>query len=741
MTERSKIAPVIGLKSFRVGDWVVDRSLNQMARPGSAGEPATTVRLEPKAMEVLAYLAERAGEVVDKDSVIQEVWGGAFVSNEVLTNAIWEIRRALGDDRQTSVFIQTIPKRGYRLVAPVSLPDTAAPGHGARSSTLPLPLPLPLPLRLGLGLGGLVAALAAVAALSLWLRPSGPVPGGRSVTRFTVDAVEPLGSMFLPAIAMSPDGSTLVYATAHSGLFARRIDRMESTLIPGTEGGQGPFFSPDGSAVGFFAGTKLRTSKLDGTSPPTDLADVGAPRGACWGSDGFVYFTYGSNAGLWRIPAAGGAAEALTELDASAGEWTHRWPEVLPGARTVLFTVARGEIQSFDDASVEALDLRTRQRRVIVDKASFPRYVEGKLLFVRGADVLAVSFDERSLAPEGAPISVAKDVRLYPINGAAQFSVSREGSLVYVPARADAEVRYRLSLVDRTGVRTQVLDDARLMYDPAVSRDGSKIAMSIVTSGNSDLWVYDVRRATLTRFTASSGEEEHPVFSRDGLTLAYDYAKAGPFRMFARRVDGSDEERPLDSDPTSSGGEIPESYAPDGTLVFSTRGPQTGLDLWTLRPGEDGDDGDRHPLLAGPFDECYPSVSPDGRSLAFSSNESGRLEVYLTTFPVPGARLQLSADGGGQPAWTRSGKEVVFLGREGILAVPVETSPTLSAGRPRKLFDWTPPAPTLEGSYRNQFDVAPDGDRFALVDSPDDAPTVRLNVVLSWTAEIARGSR
>lgn len=707
---------MIGFKTFRVGEWVVDRSLNQMVHSDRPGEP---VKLEPKAMEVLSYLAERAGDVVDKESVIQEVWGGAFVSNEVLTNAIWEIRRALGDDRQTSVFIQTIPKRGYRLVAPVSGPPDRPTSRQTNKAW-------------ALGIGGLVLAFVFVVAaiLGLWL--ARPPARDRIVARFSVETREPLASFFLPAVAISPDGSAVVYATARSGLFLRRVDRMESVFIPGTEGGRGPFFSPDGSAIGFFRGNRLATTKLDGASPRIDLTDVGAPRGASWGSDGFIYFTYGSNSGLFRIPENGGDVEPLTELDESRGEWTHRWPEALPEAQAVLFTVARGEIQSFDEASIEALDLRTRKRKVVVERGSFPRIVGKRLLFVRGGEILAAPFDPDSLTAAGSSISVAKDVALYPINGAAQFSVSREGSLVYVPARAEAEIRHRLVWVDRSGNRTPILEDTRLMYDPALSRDGSKIAMSIATAGNSDLWLYDVKRTTLTRLSTSAGEEEHPLFSPEGGRLAYDYSKAGPFRMFARPIDGSEVERELGS---GSAGEIPESYAPDGTLVFTKEGSKSGSDLWILGPGAKGEG---HPLLTGPFDECYASVSPDGRFLAFSSNESGRLEVYLTTFPEPEARLQISIDGGEQAAWTRNGVEIVYLGKQGLMAVPVQTSPSLSAGTPKKLFDWTPPAATLESSYRNQFDATANGERFVLIDSPDDGAARRWNVVLHWTDEVSR---
>jgi len=529
---------VNSLKSFRVGEWRVEPTLNQIFRDSA---PEQAVRLEPKAMQVLVHLAERAGEVVDKDSVIRDVWEGAFVTNEVLTNAVWELRRALGDDARSSVFIQTIPKRGYRLVSPVSglaEPESAPPPGRARW-----------------WIAALAVGLASVLLRLLW-----PEPAEKPVTRFAVATSEPLAPFYLPAIAASPDGKRMVYAGV-SGLFLRPLDRMESTFIPGTEGGHGPFFSPDGASVGFFTGRALKRVELRGSSPSRELAVIGAPRGASWGSDGFIYFSPSSNGGLVRIPADGGEVETMTELDKARGEWTHRWPDVLPGASAVLVTVARSDLSSFDNADIVSIELSTGKRRVVVEGASFGRYVEGRLFYARAGEILAVPFDPGTLETRGPSRVILEDVKLYPINGAAQVSASPD-LLVYVP-QAEGREPTRLLWSDRKGERAPLLEDARVLYDPALSRDGSKIAVSMVTEGNSDLWIYDVKRETFGRLTSSGGEEEHPLFTPDGREITYDYSMAGPFRLFSRTVDDASEPRGLGGE-----GVVRVDYARDVVLLF-----------------------------------------------------------------------------------------------------------------------------------------------------------------------------
>ncbi len=693
------------LKSFQVGEWRVEPTLNQIVRET---EPEGVVKLEPKAMQVLVYLAERPGEVVDKESVIRDVWDGAFVSNEVLTNAIWELRRALGDDARSSVFIQTIPKRGYRLVSPVS-------GVGESEKVLP-------PRSDGRWAAALAVVVAGAAAWLLW-----PEPAKKEVTRFELGVTEPLAPFYLPAIAASPDGTRVVYASA-SGLYLRPMNRMESTFIPGTEGGHGPFFSPDGSSIGFFADNRLKRVEMNRASRPKELTVVGTPRGASWGSDGFIYFTPWSKGGLLRIPEDGGEIEPVTELNEPSREWTHRWPDVLPGASAVLVTVARSDLSSFDEADVVAIDLESGKRRVVVEGGSFGRYVAGRLLYSRKGEILEAPFDPQSLETRGPSRAVVKNAKVFPINGAAQVSVSRD-LLVYVP-EVEGREPTRLVFRDRKGGTELLFEEARVLYDPALSPDGSKIAISMVTEGNSDLWIYDRGRETFSRLTSSGGEEEHPLFTRDGREITYDYSMAGPFRLFSRAVDGAGGPRGLGG---GGGSERAETFSADGEwLVVSEESFETGFDLGLVKL----EDLTRTPFLATPFDERSARLSPDGRFLAYSSNESGKFEIFATSFPEPGARLQVSVAGGEHPRWTRGGRELVFLSSEGMMAVEIETARGLEAGKPRTLFPYHPPLPQLEGTYRSHYDVSSDGERFLLVEGGDDPSSRKLHVVRNWLEEL-----
>ena len=546
------------------------------------------------------------------------------------------------------------------------------------------------------------------------------------MTRFAVGLSEPLAPFYLPAVAASPDGRHVVYAGV-SGLFLRAMDRMDSMFLPGTEGGHGPFFSPDGSSIGFFAGKRLKRVETRGGSPPTELTPVGAPRGASWGSDGFIYFSPASDSGLLRIPQDGGKVEVVTELDEGRGEWTHRWPDVLPGAEAVLITVAHSDLSSFDEADIVAVDLSTGERRLVVEGASFGRYVEGRLLYARKGAILEAPFDPAALETRGPSRTLLEDVKLYSINGAAQVSAARD-LLVYVP-EAKGRAPTRLLWSDREGRREALLEEARVLYDPALSPDGSRIAVSMVTEGNSDLWIYDRGRETFSRLTSSGGEEEHPLFAPGGREVTYDYSMAGPFRLFSRPIDGAGEPRKLGGE---GGSEIPESYSADGKLLVLTEESfETGFDLWILELG----DLTRRPFLATAFDERSARLSPDGRFVAYSSNESGKYEIYATTFPEPGPRLPISVAGGEHPRWTRGGKEILFLSSEGVMAVEIESAGRLEAGKPRRIFPYRPPIPQLEGAYRSPYDVTSDGERLLLVEGGDDPAALRLHVVLNWREE------
>ncbi len=517
--------------SFTIGEWRVEPERGCLV---ASSNPALEVRLEPKAMGVLVALAERRGEVVAKEELVEAVWQGAFVGDQVLVNAVWELRRALGDDSKNPRYIQTIPRRGYRLTAEVHEEVSAGKGGMVR-------------------IVAVVATVLAAALAAVWLWPEQDAEAP-PVVRFEIRPESPLAPLYLPALAISADASKLVL-TARAGttteLRLRRLDRLEETAIAGTEGGHAPFFSPDGRSIGFFARGDLLQVVLEDGGPPIVLAEAGATRGGAWGPDDRIYFARGSGTGLWSIPAAGGEPEPVTEL--AAGEWTHRWPQVLPGGDTLLFVVGDREMRSgFDEAKVAAMSLATGERRELVRGGSFPRFAGGRIFWLREGQVLAAELDSRRLIEE--PRAVQDGISWYPINGAAQLALSAGGALAYVPGSAPWRPLRRLRWIDPSGETqpsappngdpaaappAEPLAEARLYYDPALSADGRRLAVAVAEAGNSDLWIYDLERRTRSRLTDSPGEDQGPVWHPDGERVAYYASQAGPFQMFLAEVSGS----------------------------------------------------------------------------------------------------------------------------------------------------------------------------------------------------------
>ncbi len=559
------------------------------------------------------------------------------------------------------------------------------------------------------------------------------------VARFPVAIDESLGPLYVPVVALSPDGSSIVYASAaedggQSQLHWREMDQMTSTPVPGTEGALSPFLSPDGNWVGFVAEDKLRKVNLHDGSPPIDLCDIGGPRGAWWGPDDFIYYTPGSSGGIWRISADGGEPKAVTELRETSAEWTHRWPQVLPGGQAVLFTVGdRDMFSGFDEAKIFVQSLVTDERRLLIEGGSFARYVQSHIVYVRNGVLMAAPFDAERLEIVGRPRPVLEWVKWFPINGTAQFALSHDGSLVYVPGGPEWEEPRRLVWVNRQGEPKPVTGDARIFYDPGLSPDGRKIAVAIAREGNTDLWLYDVKRDTLSRLTVSGGEDLGPLWTPDGRRIAYYYSMTGPFQMFSLAADGSGEpQKILDGENSQR----PESWSPDGkVLVFSENDPETGFDIWSLQI-DDIEGGKPESIIKTTFDELHGKLSPDGRWLAYVSNESGHYEVYVTPFPGPGGKWQISTDGGDDPSWTRGGRELVYIDGDEMMTVSVTGEPEFAATKPRLLFEWRRPPRLFEGVYRRYYDVSEDGETFLMVRGGERERSQQLHVVLHWSQEL-----
>ena len=585
------------------------------------------------------------------------------------------------------------------------------------------------------------------------LKPGAPTAGSVTRLRMGLQPAEEIGGFFLEtvlagwrptrtAVAFSPDGRHLVYrggAGETWQLYLRPMDQAEASPMPGTEGAVGPFFSPDGQWVGFWANGELRKVRLTG-GPSAAVCETPLLFGASWGEENTIVFAQYTG-GLWSVSADAlhrGTPKELTTL--REGEVSHRLPEVLPGAKAVIFTVSKRSFE-WKDAEIAMQDLATGERRVLVAEAADARYVRtGHLLYARLGTLMAVPFDLERLEVTGGSLPVIEGVMqaVYAGHsaidtGAAQFSVSGAGSLVYVEGGTYPLLRKSLVWVDREGRAQPLGGTERGYWHPRLSPDGRRVAVFISEPEQRDIFVYDISRGTLTRVT-QEGANAYPAWSPDGKRVAFQSTTGGPANIFWVQPDGSALERLT----TSENRQYPASWSPDGKALAFLE----GRDIWVL-PFDNGEHEPR-PVVQTRFEEEYPTFSPDGRWLAYTSDESGRREVYVQPYPGPGPRTQISVEGGMSPAWARNGRELFYRvlsggrwgGKRKMMAVKITTDPTFIAGKPRMLFE--------EAGYQpsepfRSYDVAADG-RFLMLEMAEQ-PSQRvteLRVVLNWFEELKR---
>jgi serine/threonine-protein kinase len=578
----------------------------------------------------------------------------------------------------------------------------------------------------GLMLGGVITGLGV-----RLLEPPRTTP----VTRFMMRLPpgQRLAGLDLTAMAFSPDGRRLAYVASAGGsqqLYLREMDSLEGMPIAGTEGAASPFFSPDGQWVGFFTLNGLKKVPLSGGAPVVldRLVDFG--RGGSWGVDGNIVFSPGFVSGLSLVPATGGTpSRTLTMLDRQKAEGSHRFPPHLPDGRGVLFTVGTGG--SWDNARIEVLRLDTGERKVVIEGGSDGRYLpSGHLVYLRAGVLMAVAFDLDRLAVIGPPVGVVEGVLPSTDNtGAAQAAFAEDGSLFYVPGTGRASER-RLVWVDRTGTEQALQLPPRPYRHPRLSPDGQRLALDIDEGNGSDVWLYDLFRGTLTRLTFDGGMS--PAWTPDGtkVTFESESATAGAANLFWKSADGSGADERLTTGDTD---QFLSSWSTDEkTLAFVQAAPATGWDIWTLSL-ENG----RKPqaFLQTPFNESDPAFSPDGRWVAYESDESGRVEVYVQPFPGPGSKELVSTDGGTDPAWSRDGRELFYRSGDRMMAVATAIRPTFRASKPEVLFE----RPYWAAFLLRNYDVSPDGRRFLMIkESEQAAAAVHINVVQHWLEELKR---
>jgi len=552
-----------------------------------------------------------------------------------------------------------------------------------------------------------------------------------------VDETHPVHTKTGAQFALSPDGTLLAYVTGDGEaqmLHIRHLDQSESRAMSGTRGARHPFFSPDGKWLAFFANGKLKKVSISGGTPLT-LCSAPNDRGGTWSIDDVIVFAPTTTSGLLRVPAAGGDPEALTELDEAARERTHRWPYFQRDGKHLIFTSQQIGVD-FDSAKIEMLSLDSMTRTVLQHGGSYGRILPGgHVVYAREGTLYAAPLDHDRLELAGTPAPVLEGVKFDTRNGGAQYAFSESGTLIY-RAGGSIEVDSSLALFDRDGNESPVIEEVRNYGTPRFSPDGRKLAISIFDpdGAESDIWVHDLDRDTLTRLTFGERKDNHPVWSPDGTTVAFASYREGVMpNLYLKSADGSGEARRLS---TAEEPQWPLAFTPDGKyLIYNVWNSETLGDL-VVMPLES--DEPAKPFLDTPFWEVSADLSPDGRWLAYNSNESGRSEVYVRPFPKAAGKWLISTDGGRFPKWSPDGKELFYIDGQRLMGVPVESREnSFVAGKPQQIASKKFGGPPAARPY----DISPDGTRFVVVKNESAEGVVdqnHLTFVFNWFDEVSR---
>ena len=753
---------------------VLDFGLAKALDPNPEGDPSQSPTLTAAATQMgvilgtAAYMSpeQAAGQTSDKRS---DAWSFGVVLYEMLTGQrlftgetiSHVLAKVLDRELDLSALISSTPPPIRRLLrrclerkpkrrlgdlgeALSHLEEARAPVDDAPSAVASVPAvgqPAGWRQALPWALGTLIVG-SLIAGLAVW---SVMQPESARLVRFAVahdEALPLFMALVSPDVAIAPDGEHIAYLTGSVGvgaeqLHVRPLDQLTSEILVAEGELNSPFFSPDSQSVGFYD-RRVNPSVLKRVSvwggPTSTICDLrGDLRGASWGADGTIVFASSDpTSGLWRVPAVGGEPEPLTTPEQGLEHW---WPEILPGGEAVLFTTLRRVSQIVsEDAQLAVLSLETGEVKVI-GPGSYPRYVPtGHVVYGVQGNLWAVAFDLNRLETVGDPVPVQEGV-LTKASGTANFSVSENGSLIYMTGVAVVGDARTLVWVDREGGEEELSAPPAPYESPRISPDGRYVAVWLRDPENHDVIVYDLERDTPTRLTLDPGADRYPIWTPDGRVL-FSSERDGTLNVFSKAADGTGQAERVT---TSDYAQVPESFSVDGqTLVLlDVSGGQFDLHVISL-----GGETRTEALIQTGFTEANSQISPDGRWIAYQSNESGQYEVYVRSFPnVDDSRFRISRDGGHSPVWAPDGQELFFR-RDGsleMMVVDVEAEPTFRAGNPAVLFE-APYLLTSVGSGRTRtWDLANDG-RFLMVKeigSSDGTGAGRqITVVLNWFEEL-----
>jgi eukaryotic-like serine/threonine-protein kinase len=571
-------------------------------------------------------------------------------------------------------------------------------------------------------LAAAVVLTAIIAGLAVWrLKPREPRP----ITRFSciLPADQTLRAGNMQVIAISPDGSRFVCAT-NKGLYLRMMDQLQGRIIPGTEGRVGiPFFSPDGQWVGFWSerDKKLKKIPISGGGPVT-ICDAQICANAFWSADNVILFDEYTSKSIMRVSADGGTPEKI--LESKKGDYFA--PQLLPDGTNLLLTLRN--VSKNMNMSIAVQSLRSGTRKDLFAGMG-ARYLDtGHIVYVQRGDLFAVPFNAGRLEVTGGYVSMVQGI----LGAPPRYAVSDSGALVYVQSVGGSSDERILVWVDRNG-REEAINAPPRMYGYAhLSPDATRIALDIRDQEN-DIYIWDVARSSLDRLTTDPGLNMGGIWTPDGKCVAYTADRNGAVNIWLQPANGSGSPEALSKLP--EGGAFPETFSPDGKQLLIT-GQSTSSDISLLSIGAGAAP---KQLLASKFDELNAQISPDGRWMAYQSNELGSVEIYVRPFPdVNAGRWKISTEGGTRPLWNKNGREIFYFLEPGIMmSVPVETGTSFKAGTPRELF---------RGEYlatlsKTQYSVTPDGQRFLMIKDaaarPGSSPSPQqISIVLNWFEEL-----
>jgi serine/threonine-protein kinase len=587
---------------------------------------------------------------------------------------------------------------------------------------------------------GLLVGAAATAAIFRTRSPA--APPSRPVTRFAIPfgPNEFIDTTHSPMVAVSADGSKVAFTAAGKSaegrlIYIRWSDQDQPKALPDVFGNT-PFFSPDGQWIGYWNGLSrtIRKVALSGGAPVA-LADVDSLSGGTWGEDGNIVWAWFN---LFSVPASGGTPKTLLKVDIDKGERFFRHPQYLPGSKAILFTIGTGDIEGYEDARIAVLDLVTGTHKTLVEGGSMPRYsTTGHLVYARGGSLFAVPFDVRKLVVTGQPFPVLDGIFSSRNTGMADFAIAANGDLAYIPGPTESG-RRQLVWVDRQG-RSQAFDlPPRSYLHPRLSPDEKELAFEIEGPAH-DLYSYDLSRGVTTRLTFD-GASHWPMWSPTGDRIAYRSWKTTGMTLWSMPVNQSRREEQLPADGHMLS---PESWSPDGkTIAYLRMDDMRHFDVWQVLL--DGGRTSQPVLESSKFLQASPKFSPDGRWLAYASNESRRPEVFITEYPGPGVKIQVSTDGGLDPVWRRDAGELYYRNGDKMMVVSVATRPKLTLSPPKVLWNghYTFGSSSScggPGVASANYDVTADGQRFVMVEDKDqDLRAHEVDVIVNFAAMIPR---